>query len=107
MAQTVYDELIGTIREYDASYNTDPDKGESPQQHLIRLTRYVARDLPVQGWDALSVGAQDWHDSAADALRGEKTVPEPAGYPDKPAAETRRRRSVVDDPPAAETQCRR
>lgn len=109
MANTVYDEIIGVIHEYDASYNTDPAPGETAQQHIARIVRYVARDLAVKGWDSLSTAAQDWHDGAADDLRaGKATIPEPPGYPDKPTEETRRRRSAIpDDPLQSERRQRR
>lgn len=100
---TIYEQLTNAIREYDASYAPNREDGEEPQAHLSRITRYISRDLPEDGWDGLSEPAKDWHDRAVEASKAEKEITLPDGYP----AETRRRRAAIDDPPADETMTRR
>ena len=102
---TIFGELSDAIRSYDASYDPTAASGESVQEHLARVTRYVSRDLPEDGWDALSNETKDWHDKAVEAAKGGADITKPDGYPEP--VETRRRRAVPEEPAGGEESPRR
>lgn len=74
----------------------DPKRDEERQAFLLRLAMAVNK-LPNAVWDALSEGAQNWMNDAADAATAKKPLPE---FPDAepPASGSSRRRVVAEEP---------
>ena len=79
-----------------------PEKGETIKSpEYIRALMKAISKLSTKDWDALSGPAQDWFNSACDAVDAKKDIP---AFPDAAEEEetsARRRRGAADDAPAA------
>lgn len=81
----------------------DQKRDEERQAFLVRLVTAVGK-LPDAEWDDLDGKAQDWINSATDALNAKKAV---ADFPDavkkdEPSEGSRRRRASAEESPKAE-----
>lgn len=76
-------------------------RNEAPAAHLARLIT-VVQDLDDKTWNGLSEAAQDWFNTAVDAVNAKKDIPD---FPDAEKAEeapSRRRRAAAE--PEAEAE---
>lgn len=85
-----------TIREELIKATAMKQGNQEDQVFLTKLVRAVS-NLGDAEWEALTEPAQDWFDSAADAIEKKTAIP---AFPDE--GKPSRRRAVAEDAPAAE-----
>jgi hypothetical protein len=73
---TVYEEILEALKNEDF---LPWEEGEDAQSYLLRLIGAVS-ELPNEKWEALSQEAQDWFNTAGEAVNNEEPAPPPPGF---------------------------